>query len=102
MKKIIISWLFCLTAVYIFGQDVCLYFREKKIQYKVSETKILVKSKENDVNDIKKTLQKTIVGNLKKIDDLGSGLFSIETENIWDQEKWLTRNATAYEKQSNH
>jgi hypothetical protein len=29
MKKIILSWLFCLTTVSVCGQDVCLYVAEK-------------------------------------------------------------------------
>jgi hypothetical protein len=81
MKKIIISWLFCLVTVYTFGQDVCRYFRGQKISHKVSATKMLVKVKKSDITDIKKALLNPVVGKLENTYDLGDGLFLIEMKN---------------------
>jgi subtilisin family serine protease len=88
MKKIIISWLFCLATVSVFGQDFNMYFEKQKISYKVSATKMLVKLKTRDVTDVKKALQNPLAGNLKKMDDLGSGLFLIEMEKTGTADIW--------------
>jgi subtilisin family serine protease len=90
MKKIIISWLFCLVAVCMFGQDACIYFREQKISYKVSATKMLVKLKKSDITGIKKVLQNPIVSNPEKIYDMGDGIFLIEMQHT-DMSKENTR-----------
>jgi hypothetical protein len=80
MKKMIFGVLFCLIAVYIFGQDINMYLQGQKVSYKVSATKMLVKLKTRDVTGVKKALQNPLAGNLKKIEGVGRGLFFIEME----------------------
>ncbi|MDR0349802.1 MAG: S8 family serine peptidase [Tannerella sp.] len=82
MKKIIISGLFCLATVYTFGQDFNIYVKNKKVSYKVSTTKMLVKPEKMDSTGIKNALTKnTVAGRLKKIDYLHNGIFLVEMEN---------------------
>ncbi|MDR2653462.1 MAG: S8 family serine peptidase, partial [Prevotellaceae bacterium] len=102
MKKIIISWLFCLVTVCLFGQDFCMYFQGKKVYYKVSATKILVKFEKFDTNSIKDALQRTVIGSPRNIQDLGDQLFMIEMQNLSKenllklQNQWSSREDVIY------
>jgi hypothetical protein len=88
MKKMIISWLFCLVTVYIFGQDVCRYYKGEKICYEVSAKRFLVKSATLEITDIENALRNPVVGNLKNIYDMGDKLFFIEMENTSKEDIW--------------
>jgi hypothetical protein len=81
MKKIIISWLFCLATVSVCGQDVCRYFQGDKICDKVSATKFILQSATPDITDIYIILQNPAAGRLKHIYDLDFGLFCVEMEH---------------------
>jgi hypothetical protein len=89
MKKIIISWLFCLVTGYSFGQDVCWYFRGEKICYEVSATRILVQTTETlDSAGLGNALRNPVAGSLKNIYDMGTALFVIEMENTSREDMW--------------
>jgi hypothetical protein len=89
MKKIIISWLFCLATVYLFGQDVCMYFRDEKICYEVSATRILVKSETLDIAGLENALQNPVAGHLKNIYDMGDNtVYVIEMEDTSKEDMW--------------
>jgi hypothetical protein len=88
MKKIIISWLFCLATVYIFGQDVCYYYYDEKICHEVSSTRIVVKSETLDIAGLENVLQNPVAGHLKDIYVMGGGLFVVEMENTDRKGMW--------------
>jgi hypothetical protein len=89
MKKIIISWLFCLVTVCIFGQDVCMYVGDgQKVCYEVSATRILVKSETLNITDIENALRNPVAGSLKNIYDMGDRLFFIEMQNTGKEDMW--------------
>jgi hypothetical protein len=88
MKKVVISWLLCLVTVYIFGKDVCYYYFEEKICYKVSATRILVYSETLDITGIESALQNPVAGNLKNVYVLGTGLFVVEMEHTSRDDMW--------------
>ncbi|MDR1527099.1 MAG: T9SS type A sorting domain-containing protein [Dysgonamonadaceae bacterium] len=88
MKKMIISWLFCLATVYIFGQDVCYYFNDEKVCYEVSATRILVKSETLDIAGLENALQNPVAGSLKNIYVMGGGLFVVEMEDTGREDMW--------------
>jgi hypothetical protein len=97
MKKIIISWLFCLATVSVCGQDVCRYFRGEKICDKVSATRILVKTETLDIAGLENVLRNPVAGSLKNIYDMGD-LFLIEMENTGREDMWaLQRQLSAWE-----
>jgi subtilisin family serine protease len=58
-----------------------MYLQGKKVCYKVSATKILVKSEKMNAESIKKTLTNTVVGDLRKIESLSDGVFLIEMQH---------------------
>ncbi|MDR2773880.1 MAG: T9SS type A sorting domain-containing protein [Tannerella sp.] len=80
MKKIIIGMLFCLAAVYTFGQDFCYYVGNEKVCRGISVTKMLVKS-DLDITNIENALQNTVAGSLKGIVFLQKGILMVEMEN---------------------
>jgi hypothetical protein len=89
VKKIIIGLLFCLVAVCIFGQDVCMYAGDgQKVCYEVSATRILVKSETLDITDIENALRNPVAGSLKNIYDMGDKLFFIEMQNTTKEDMW--------------
>jgi subtilisin family serine protease len=57
-----------------------MYVNGQKMNYRVSATKMLVKSKKIDTNGIKNALQSTAFGSLRSIHDLGDGLFMVEMQ----------------------
>jgi subtilisin family serine protease len=79
--KIIISWLFCLVTVFTYGQDFNMYVSGKKVNYKVSATKMLIKTEKMNATSIKKALTNTVAGSPKKIDSLFDGVFMVEMKN---------------------
>ena len=82
IKKIIIC-LFCFVTVNIFGQNFSMYlYTGEKLCYKISESKMLVKSKTLDTDGIKNALQNTKTGSLRKIDDLDGQLYMVEMQNL--------------------
>jgi hypothetical protein len=88
MKKVIISWLFCLVTVFICGKDVCYYYFEEKICYKVSATRILIYSETLDITGIENALQHPVAGRLKNVYELGDGLFVVEMEHTSRDDLW--------------
>ena len=79
MKKVINIFLFCFVASYFLGQEACWYYLDQKMCLEVSATKLLVKSKKPEKDDIKDAIENMHVGNLKEIVDM-DGLFYIEMQ----------------------
>ncbi|MDR1724634.1 MAG: T9SS type A sorting domain-containing protein [Tannerella sp.] len=88
MEGFIISWLFCLVSVHVFGQDVCYYLFDEKLCYEVSAARFLMKSETMDIPDIEDALRNPIYGNLKNVYEMGGGFFVIEMDGTNKEELW--------------
>ena len=102
MKRVIISLLFCLVTIYLYGQDFYMYVDGQKRTFEVSATKMIVKTETLDVESIKNAMQHTVTGNVKDVYNLNNRLFMVDVQNsgkerlIELQEQWNIREDVIY------
>ena len=102
MKKIIFSLLLCFATVYLHGQDLYMYVGGQKQNYRISATKMLVKSKTLDSTGIKNEVQRKFSKKVRKIHDLNNRLFMADMENtskeniIQMEKQWNTQEDVSY------
>ena len=102
MKKVIISLLLSLVAIYLYGQDFYMYVDGEKRTFEVSATKMLVKSETLDATSIKNSMQQTIAGNVKNVYDLNNRLVMVDIQNesrtnlLELQKQWNTQKDVIY------
>jgi subtilisin family serine protease len=102
MKRIIISSLFYLVTVFLYGQDFYMYVNGQKHSYEISATKMMVSSETLDTIAIKNAIQRSITGNVKRIYDLNGQLFLVDMQNTSKEnlkelhEQWHAREDIIY------
>ena len=103
MKRVIISLLFCLVTVYLYGQDFYMYVYGQKRTFEISATKMLVKSETLDAVSIKNVMQQTSADNLiRNVYDLNNRLFMVDMQNASKeslmelQKQWNTKEDVIY------
>ena len=102
MKRVIFSLLFCISTIYINGQDFFMYVEGKKRTFEVSSTKMLVKSETLDAASIKNEMQRTGVNSVINVYELNHQLFLVELqkeykENLFElQSQWNAKESVIY------
>ena len=83
VTKILMSCLFCLMAISGFGQNVCYHsVGGQDTCYQIFTTKFLMRSEILDSTIIKNVLQDTGIGSVKRVINMGDGLFFIGWKNF--------------------